>query len=84
MKELLELHKWLAMSNYKKMIQTIILGACWVIWKSRNERIFSGIRVNIDKIFGELQALSFLWIKHRAKRNDLVWIDWVCFSIEDI
>ncbi|KAF5792526.1 hypothetical protein HanRHA438_Chr09g0418991 [Helianthus annuus] len=61
MNDLFDVHKNLAISNHtKRVIQMIILVACWVIWKARNDLIFSGSRPKIDKIFRELQAMSFL------------------------
>ncbi|KAJ0454237.1 hypothetical protein HanIR_Chr15g0737841 [Helianthus annuus] len=81
MKDLFQTGRNLAVSNHKKeLVRMIILVACWVIWKTRNELVFSWCRPNIDKIFGELQAMSFLWLKNRAKQFNFEWNNWVNFS----
>ncbi|MFS7937535.1 hypothetical protein Hanom_Chr05g00428771 [Helianthus anomalus] len=43
------------------------LPACLGIWKSRNELVFSRKRLNIDRVFAEIQAMSFLWFKNRLE-----------------
>ncbi|KAJ0558271.1 hypothetical protein HanRHA438_Chr07g0318711 [Helianthus annuus] len=81
MQELLEIHKKVMVSKNKtRVIQLIILTSCSEIWKARNELIFSGKRIVINKIFGEIQT-SFLWAKHKAKRNNLEWRNWITFNI---
>ncbi|MFS7989024.1 putative reverse transcriptase zinc-binding domain-containing protein [Helianthus anomalus] len=82
MKDLLSFYKTAQLDEHKRSyVQTIILATCWGIWKARNDGIFKGKHVNIDGIFGEMQATTFLWIKNRAKRTNLVWRSWVKFDI---
>ncbi|KAJ0520397.1 putative reverse transcriptase zinc-binding domain-containing protein [Helianthus annuus] len=82
MKDLLEFHKSSEIEVQKRdYVQTIFLATCWGIWKARNENIFRGKRVNIDAIFGEMQANSFLWIKCRAKKRLLEWSKWARFEL---
>ncbi|KAM0064119.1 putative reverse transcriptase zinc-binding domain-containing protein [Helianthus debilis subsp. tardiflorus] len=79
MRDLLNSHKLLMMSKLKKkVIQTILLATCWELWKARNALIFQVI----EKIFGETQMVSFMWIKNRAKKSNLVWRNWASFDID--
>ncbi|KAM0033534.1 hypothetical protein Hdeb2414_s0016g00487221 [Helianthus debilis subsp. tardiflorus] len=65
----------------KQVIQGIVLVACWSIWKSRNEAIFSGKRCSSDKVFGDIQASSFMWYKSRTRCRDMDWDRWRNFCL---
>ncbi|XP_022003823.1 uncharacterized protein LOC110901295 [Helianthus annuus] len=80
--DLLRVHEHIAGSVIvKKLIQAIVLISCWSLWKSRNDLIFSGTRVDISRLLAEIKSTSFLWVKHRAKMNLLDWADWCSFNI---
>ncbi|KAJ0853095.1 hypothetical protein HanRHA438_Chr14g0647271 [Helianthus annuus] len=80
-KEIAAASQELGSNEYKnKLMQVIILTSCWVIWKARNDTIFAGRRANVDALFGELQTLSFLWIKHCSRDYGLTWEKWVSFN----
>ncbi|KAM0069800.1 putative reverse transcriptase zinc-binding domain-containing protein [Helianthus debilis subsp. tardiflorus] len=82
-KDLLECYKQNIIEVRKRRyIKTIIITTCWMIWKARNELIFNGTRVNIDAIFGEMQATTFSWIKSRAKKTNWEWNNWLKFEFE--
>ncbi|MFS7952746.1 hypothetical protein Hanom_Chr07g00610561 [Helianthus anomalus] len=60
-KDLLVIHKYIpGNKTKKKVIQSIIVVACWCLWKARNEMIFSNRPVKVEKIMGEVMAYSFL------------------------
>ncbi|KAJ0860888.1 hypothetical protein HanRHA438_Chr13g0628531 [Helianthus annuus] len=81
-RDLLQVYKTLKVSgNKRKMVRLIILAACWMVWKARNELIFVGKRTHVDSIFGEVQAMTFLWINHRSKQGVSSWENWVTFSV---
>ncbi|KAJ0533248.1 putative reverse transcriptase zinc-binding domain-containing protein [Helianthus annuus] len=76
-----QVHKGVIASEHKRcLLQVIILASCWAIWKARNDLIFNGKRVSLDRIFGEMQVLAFLWIRNRSKTNNTDWDTWVNFS----
>ncbi|XP_021974532.1 uncharacterized protein LOC110869599 [Helianthus annuus] len=71
-KDLFEFYKSAHLDEPKRVyLQSIILATCWAIWKARNEKIFKGKHVNIEGTFGEMQTMTFLWIKNRAKKSAL-------------
>ncbi|KAJ0467691.1 putative reverse transcriptase zinc-binding domain-containing protein [Helianthus annuus] len=81
-KDLLEVHKYiLGNKTKKKVIQSVIVVACWCLWKARNEIIFSNRPVKVEKIMGDVMAYSFLWIKSRAKNVELDWNWWKVFLL---
>ncbi|KAJ0834798.1 putative reverse transcriptase zinc-binding domain-containing protein [Helianthus annuus] len=80
--DLLQVHQNISgPTALKKMVQAIVLTACWSIWKQRNETIFSSSRVDIPKILAEIKSASFLWIKNRAKMYSLDFSDWCSFNV---
>ncbi|KAJ0494156.1 hypothetical protein HanIR_Chr12g0594221 [Helianthus annuus] len=82
--ELLNSHLILNLSKFKtKVLQTIIVATCWEIWRARNALIFSGERARIEKIFGDLQLVSFTWVKNRGKRHNMEWRNWISFNINE-
>ncbi|KAJ0825712.1 hypothetical protein HanRHA438_Chr17g0806211 [Helianthus annuus] len=65
------MHKNMAISRDKQTaIQVIILATCWIIWKSHNDLIFSGKRYQLDRMLGDIQAMTFLWVKSRVKKQN--------------
>lgn len=82
MKDLLQIHNNIGENGRKKkLIRVVIIAACWIIWKARNELIFAGKRTNLDAIFSEIQATTYTWVKHRLKGEDWNWEKWVNFEI---
>ncbi|XP_021971359.1 uncharacterized protein LOC110866520 [Helianthus annuus] len=56
----------------KVALHGIIITACWLLWKARNNLRFNGKMCNVEDIFSEVRALSYLWFEHRAKNGLLV------------
>jgi len=66
-RDILEIHKSVSKSKEKKkIIQAIILIACWSLWKARNEKIFENKSINISNLLQEIKSLGYLWIKNRS------------------
>ncbi|KAD6452957.1 hypothetical protein E3N88_07662 [Mikania micrantha] len=75
--DLLDFHRMGSWNHRKKeAIHAIILTTIWSIWKMRNDAVFNRRKSSHQKIFKEIQALSFFWVKHRAKWETLSWEDW--------
>ncbi|KAJ0476914.1 putative RNA-directed DNA polymerase [Helianthus annuus] len=63
----------------REAVHGIILTACWVLWKARNDQRFNGKKSSVDEIFCEIRVVSFFWYKHRARKGSLDWRDWCRF-----
>ena len=77
---------WCDSSSLKPLQKQGFLGAVltyfWLVWKMRNGKTFPNSKSVRDNIApGELQALSFFWIKNRVNNCKLVfsWMNW-CLS----
>ncbi|KAJ0507927.1 putative reverse transcriptase zinc-binding domain-containing protein [Helianthus annuus] len=80
--DILEDHKFYQGSvKRKKAFHAVCLITIWSLWKSRNERIFSGTEKSITNILEEIKATSFMWVKNRAKSTNLTWEQWKCFDV---
>lgn len=66
----------------KNIIQSVIMVACWVIWKARNGMIFNGSKVNVGGMLKEIKSMGFLWIKNRFSKWSLEEHKWLDFSID--
>ncbi|XP_071729324.1 uncharacterized protein [Rutidosis leptorrhynchoides] len=52
--------------------------ACYIIWKHRNLKIFSGKIWNPAAIISEIQSQSFSWISNRSqKKTPIEWHQWL-------
>ncbi|XP_071685988.1 uncharacterized protein [Rutidosis leptorrhynchoides] len=52
--------------------------ACYIIWKHRNLKIFSGKIWNPAVIISEIQSQSFSWISNRSrKKTPIDWHQWL-------
>ncbi|KAJ0536351.1 putative reverse transcriptase zinc-binding domain-containing protein [Helianthus annuus] len=59
--DLFEVHRYVNNNDKRKrLIQSIILTACWTIWFARNKVCFENESVKINKIIGDIKSLSFL------------------------
>ncbi|KAM0005071.1 putative reverse transcriptase zinc-binding domain-containing protein [Helianthus debilis subsp. tardiflorus] len=69
-------------SSKKKMaFYTIIATVCWLLWRTRNDQIFNNKHKHVQKIMGEIKALSFLWINSRSKNLKIDWKTWCEFKV---
>ncbi|XP_021995223.1 uncharacterized protein LOC110892365 [Helianthus annuus] len=60
-KDPLDVHMTISGSEKKKMaVQGVIRIACWILWRARNNLLFSDKPVRIDSIVSEIKALGFL------------------------
>ncbi|XP_076914241.1 uncharacterized protein LOC143573177 [Bidens hawaiensis] len=62
------------------IIQATSFIMCWMIWRTRNDRIFKNLPVSVGKVINDIKATSFLWVKHRMRRSSLDWEDWCRFN----
>ncbi|MFS7938860.1 hypothetical protein Hanom_Chr05g00444771 [Helianthus anomalus] len=68
------LHQSVGLNGVKKIaLQGIIFTAMWLIWKSRNERIFSDRNRKVMEVIAEIKVLSFLWFRNKYKNACIDW-----------
>ncbi|KAJ0586264.1 putative reverse transcriptase zinc-binding domain-containing protein [Helianthus annuus] len=81
-RDLCMVHKNLNLvAGKKKVINGVVLTACWCIWKERNEVVFADKKASVAKVLEEIKSLAYLWIKNRSPFTDLSWKDWVGFNL---
>ncbi|KAJ0568673.1 hypothetical protein HanIR_Chr06g0298841 [Helianthus annuus] len=61
----------------KRLVYGIFIVSIWVVWSSRNQKIFRSKEPEIFDLVSSIKSLSFLWFKHRSRLKDISWKDWV-------
>ncbi|XP_071713701.1 uncharacterized protein [Rutidosis leptorrhynchoides] len=64
-------------SRKKKVWQAIVWVTCYLIWKSRNLKVFKKDGWATSKIISEIQVKSFEWIKNRSRNSSMSWHHWL-------
>ncbi|GJX93964.1 RNA-directed DNA polymerase, eukaryota, reverse transcriptase zinc-binding domain protein [Tanacetum coccineum] len=63
-------------SKLKKVFEGLCYIVWWLIWISRNKKVFGLEKSSYDSIFDETIYRSFYWIRSRSKVR-FSWIDWL-------
>ncbi|XP_035838660.1 uncharacterized protein LOC118486379 [Helianthus annuus] len=56
----------------KKVVRGIVMITCWVIWRSRNAKVFQGTCSKVVDVVALVKSWSILWLKNRSKFSGLV------------
>ncbi|MFS7911069.1 hypothetical protein Hanom_Chr02g00113661 [Helianthus anomalus] len=71
-RDLLVFHNYIGPGELrKKVVHGIIILACWCIWNSRNEKIFSNKDRRIEDITSRIKSYDFLRFKNRSKYRSI-------------
>ncbi|KAJ0575244.1 putative RNA-directed DNA polymerase [Helianthus annuus] len=79
--ELLEhIESYCSSKEKKKALYLVAAATCWTLWRIRNNLIFNQKTTHVSRAVGDVKALSFLWMKARAGKMELVWKEWGKFN----
>ncbi|XP_076896664.1 uncharacterized protein LOC143549701 [Bidens hawaiensis] len=68
--DLVELHRYMSVPKVKaKAFHAICLITMWCLWKKQNDMVHNGAPVHVQGLYEEIKSLSYLWIKHRSKKE---------------
>ncbi|XP_021984763.1 uncharacterized protein LOC110880574 [Helianthus annuus] len=56
----------------KKAVNCIVMATLWIIWSSRNEKLFKALQFSNDMILEQLNECTTLWMKVIAKMEYLM------------
>jgi hypothetical protein len=65
--------------NRKRALKGVILvwhAVIWVLWRTRNDRIFSGIVVGPEEIFDRIQVVSWKWLLSKKVTLPFLFYEW--------
>ncbi|XP_021996298.1 uncharacterized protein LOC110893499 [Helianthus annuus] len=69
-KDLVNMHEVCGTSGIKKaVLHGVIIIACWILWRARNDKIFSNKESKVVDLVADIKTLGFLWYKHRCKEG---------------
>nr|XP_043617249.1 uncharacterized protein LOC122589068 [Erigeron canadensis] len=81
LRDLFQLHKNPLIDPKKsKLLNLIIFAYVGIIWKTRNDRIFSGKKPSMRYVKKELKSTTFLWISNKMKHPKIEWSQWSSFN----
>ncbi|XP_022014824.1 uncharacterized protein LOC110914332 [Helianthus annuus] len=76
---------WLKLMDQQELTTVKILFDEWKHSKVRwNSREFNDCNLSVSNTVEEIKEISFMWIKERAKIEDLVWERWKDFNVRDV
>jgi hypothetical protein len=73
--------------NRKHALKGVILiwhAVIWVLWRTRNERIFRGIVVGPAEIFDRIQVVSWKWLLAKKASSPCLFYEWCVESFDCI
>jgi hypothetical protein len=65
--------------NCKHALKGVILiwhAVIWVLWRTRNERIFRGTVVWLEEIFYRIQVVSWKWLLAKKASSPYLFYEW--------
>ncbi|GJY58003.1 RNA-directed DNA polymerase, eukaryota, reverse transcriptase zinc-binding domain protein [Tanacetum coccineum] len=71
---------WLVNIRLPKQLKEFLEGICyvmwWLIWRFRNQLLFSNSPPKLESLFDDVVQMSYLWMHSRYK-SKINWIDWL-------
>ncbi|MFS7939565.1 putative reverse transcriptase zinc-binding domain-containing protein [Helianthus anomalus] len=78
LQEILELHR---SRNVRKAIHATVIQTMWILWKTRNEKLFKGKQSVIQTVIEDIKNASFLDVKLRSKYHMISRQEWWDFNV---
>ncbi|KAM0054284.1 hypothetical protein Hdeb2414_s0006g00193221 [Helianthus debilis subsp. tardiflorus] len=65
----------------RKVIHAVAIEAMWILWKTRNEKVFSGRQGVIQMMTEDIKEASFQGLKQRSIYGAISRLDWWDFNL---
>ncbi|XP_021996296.1 uncharacterized protein LOC110893497 [Helianthus annuus] len=55
---------WRFLRRRKKVVNCIVMATLWIIWSSRNEKVFKVVQISNARRLEQVQECTLLWMSH--------------------
>ena len=60
----------------KKIMNAIVYGYTWCVWRARNDSVFNKTRTSPGKLADHIITVVFSWLKNRGNFGNCIWANW--------
>ena len=60
-----------------RCFEAVLFSSLWIIWYSRNRKVFMDKSQSSIEVFKEIKQLSYNWIGGRCTKLSIKWNDWI-------
>ncbi|XP_022015058.1 uncharacterized protein LOC110914576 [Helianthus annuus] len=78
---LLEMNEIQRSKGVRKAIYAVAIQTMWILWKTRNERVFKGRQGKVQTVLEEIKEASYPGVKLRSKHGSITRQEWWDFNI---
>jgi hypothetical protein len=61
----------------RRGFSSVWMAFLWVIWKTRNDRIFKNTDASVDEVLDCIQRLSWQWFLNKGAMNSCLLYEWI-------
>ncbi|XP_022019097.1 uncharacterized protein LOC110919125 [Helianthus annuus] len=78
---LMEMNEIQRSKSVRKAIYAVAIQTMWILWKTRNERVFKGRQGKVQTVLEEIKEASYQGVKLRSKHSSITRPEWWAFNI---
>ncbi|GKE58817.1 RNA-directed DNA polymerase, eukaryota, reverse transcriptase zinc-binding domain protein, partial [Tanacetum coccineum] len=67
-----------------KFLDVVVQTTIWIIWKFRNNMVFSKKRPSKNLLLNDIKLMSYTWISSRYRKACLNWLEWLIYPCNAI
>ncbi|GAU48208.1 hypothetical protein TSUD_304880 [Trifolium subterraneum] len=61
----------------RKGLSIVWMAYIWVLWRTRNDRVFNNVDRSVDEVVDRIQHLSWQWYLHKTAKGSSLLYEWI-------